>query len=114
MVLMCPIQNLPHLHMPPLPTVSGSDLPSVELPGDGVEACMTSRLDVPNDRQHVGGELRCLRLAGHAHALYRPGGVKGVPNRFPRALAAARAALVRARPSQSVVGSKDPRAECKT
>jgi hypothetical protein len=79
MVLMCPIQNLPHLHMPPLPTVSGSDLPSVELPGDGVEACMTSRLDVPNDRQHVGGELRCLRLAGHASA--GPGRQAQVPAR---------------------------------
>jgi hypothetical protein len=52
------IQYLPHLHMPPLPTVSGSDLPSVELPGDGVEARKASRLDVPNDRQDVGRKSR--------------------------------------------------------
>jgi hypothetical protein len=81
--------------MPPLPAVSGSDLPSVELPGDGVEACMTSRLDVPNDRKDVGGKSGRLRLTSHAHALDGPCGVGGVPSRFPRALAAARVALVR-------------------
>jgi len=50
---------------------------------------------------HVAGEfdscwrkLRCLRLAGHAHALHGVGWECGVPNRFPRALAAARAAVV--------------------
>jgi hypothetical protein len=26
----CPLQNLPHLHMSPLPTITGGDLPSVE------------------------------------------------------------------------------------
>ena len=30
---------------------------------------MASRLNIPNDRQHVGSELGCLRLTGHAHAL---------------------------------------------
>jgi hypothetical protein len=40
----CPHQNLPHLHMPPLAAVGGGDLPSVELPGDGVEACIACRL----------------------------------------------------------------------
>jgi hypothetical protein len=77
--------------MSPLPAVSGSDLSSVELPGDGVEALMASRLDVLNYRQHVGGKLCCLRFAGRRHAL---DGAGGVPSRFSRALAAARAALV--------------------
>jgi hypothetical protein len=54
---------------------------------------MAGRLDISNDGQHVGSELRRLRLAGHAHALHGAGGVGGVPSRFPRALAAARAAL---------------------
>jgi hypothetical protein len=88
------IQYVPHLHMSPLPTVRGSDLSSVELPGDGVEACKAGRLDVSNDRQDVGRKLRRLRLAGHAHALDGPGRI-GVPSRLPCALAAARAALVR-------------------
>jgi hypothetical protein len=70
-----PTQNLPHLRMPPLATVSRSDFPRVQLPGDGIEACVASRLDVPNDRQHVRSELRRLRLAGHAHALDGAGGV---------------------------------------
>jgi hypothetical protein len=30
---------------------------------------MAGRLDVSNDRQHIGSELRCVRLAGHPHAL---------------------------------------------
>jgi hypothetical protein len=37
-------------------------LPGVELPGKGVEARMAGRLDVPNDRQYVGSELRRLRV----------------------------------------------------
>jgi hypothetical protein len=49
---------LPHLYVPPLPTISGSDLPGIELPGDGVEARKASRLDVPNDRQDVGRKSR--------------------------------------------------------
>jgi hypothetical protein len=68
---------------------------------------MTGRLDVPNDRQDVGRKLRRLCPAGHAHALDGPSGA-GVPSRFPRALAAARAALVRseiARP-RAVVAAK--------
>jgi hypothetical protein len=57
---------------------------------------MAGRSDVPNDRQHVGSELRFLRLTGRAYALHSAGGVGGgVPSRVPRALAAARAALVR-------------------
>jgi hypothetical protein len=48
--------------MPPLPTISGSNLPGVELPGDSVEACIACRLDVPNDRQDIGREVRRLRL----------------------------------------------------
>jgi hypothetical protein len=39
--------------MPPPTTVSGCDLPRVELPGDGVEALMADRLDIPNDWQVV-------------------------------------------------------------
>jgi hypothetical protein len=61
--------------VPPLPTVSGGDLPSVELSGNGVEACKTSRLDISNDRQDVGRKLSPLGLAGHAHALDGAGGV---------------------------------------
>jgi hypothetical protein len=68
---------------------------SVELPGDGVEARKASRLDVSNDRQDVGRKSRRLCLTGHAHALDGTGGVAGVPSFYPRALAAARAALVR-------------------
>jgi hypothetical protein len=90
-----PALNLSQLHMPPPATVSGGDLAGVQLPGDGVEARMTGRLDLPDNRQNVGRELRRLRLAGHPHALNGSGGVSGVPSRFPRALAAARAALVR-------------------
>jgi hypothetical protein len=71
------------------------DLPSVELPGDGVEARMAGGLNVSNDRQNVGGKLRGLRLTSHAHALDDTGGVAGVPSRLPGALAAVRAALVR-------------------
>jgi hypothetical protein len=58
------------------------DLPSVELPGDGVEACMADRLDVPNDRQDVGRKLCRLCLAGHAHALDGAGGVRACPAAF--------------------------------
>ena len=77
---------------PRLATVSGGDPPSVELAGDGVEACMTGGPVLPNDRYDVGRKLRRLRLAGRAHAFNRTG---RVPSRFPRALAAARAAFVR-------------------
>jgi hypothetical protein len=59
--------------MSPLPTVSGSS--SVDLPGDGVEARKAARLDVSNDRQHVGRKLRRLCLAGHAHPLDGAGGI---------------------------------------
>jgi hypothetical protein len=44
------LQNLPHLHMPPLAAVGSGDFPSVELPGDCVETCVARRLDVPTDR----------------------------------------------------------------
>jgi hypothetical protein len=36
---------------------------------------MAGRLDVPNDRQDVGSELRFLRLTGRAYALHGAGGV---------------------------------------
>jgi hypothetical protein len=54
---------------------------------------MAGRLDVSNDRQHVGSELRRLRLAGHAHALNGAGGIGAHLAAF-RGLAAASAALV--------------------
>jgi hypothetical protein len=63
------IQYVPHLHMPPLATVSGGDLPSVELPGDVVVAGIAGRPDIANDRQDVGRKLCRLRLAGHAHVI---------------------------------------------
>jgi hypothetical protein len=53
---------------------------------------MTSRLDIPNDWQHVGRKSGCLRLAGHTHPLNGAGRV-GRTHRF--ALAAARAAMAR-------------------
>jgi hypothetical protein len=37
----CAIQNLPHLHMPPLAIVRRRHLPGIELPGDRIEACMS-------------------------------------------------------------------------
>ena len=56
---------------------------------------MAGRLDVSNDRQHVGSELRRrLRLAGHAHALNGAGGIGAHLAAF-RGLAAARVTLVR-------------------
>jgi hypothetical protein len=33
---------------------------------------MAGRSDVPNDRQHVGSELRFLRLTGRAYARAQP------------------------------------------
>jgi hypothetical protein len=45
-----PIKNLTYLHMPPLATISGGDLSSIELSGLGV----TGRPDIPNDRQSAG------------------------------------------------------------
>jgi Formaldehyde-activating enzyme (Fae) len=39
-----PIQYLPHLHMPPLATVSGSNLPGIELSSNRVETCIAGRL----------------------------------------------------------------------
>jgi hypothetical protein len=44
------IQNLPHLHMSPPAAISRRYLPSIELAGDRIAACVTGRLDVPNDR----------------------------------------------------------------
>ena len=49
-------------------TISGGDLPSVELAGDGVEALMAGRLVFANDRYDVGRILCHLRLTGRAHA----------------------------------------------
>jgi hypothetical protein len=54
--------------------VGGRYLPSVELPGDGVEARVTGGLNLSNDRQNVGRELRRLRLTGRAHAFHGAGG----------------------------------------
>jgi hypothetical protein len=80
------------LHMSPLPTVAGSDFSSVDLPGDGIKACKAARLDVSNDRQHVGRKLRRLCLGGHAHALDGAGRIERA-SFFPRGLAAARAEI---------------------
>jgi hypothetical protein len=85
------IQYLPYLHMPPLATVRGSDLSSVELSGDGIKACVAGRLDVPNDRQHVGSELRPACALRAAHMRFTAPAEQGVPSR--PALAAARAGL---------------------
>ena len=63
--------------MPPLAAVSGGDLPRIQLSGNGVEACVTSRLDVANDRQDVGRKLCRLRPTGYAHALEAPAGSGG-------------------------------------
>jgi hypothetical protein len=71
-----PIQNLPDLHMPPPASICRGDLPRVELPGDGVEARVTRGLNLSNDQQNVGSELRCLRFACQAHALDRAGGIR--------------------------------------
>ena len=65
--------------MPPLPTISGSNFPSVELSGNGVEACKAGRLNVSNDRQYVGRKLRRLCLAGDMHALDGPRRGPGEP-----------------------------------
>jgi hypothetical protein len=62
--------------MPPPATISGGDLPGIELSSNGVETCMTGRLDVPNYGQHVGRKLSRLRLTGHTHALHGAGGVR--------------------------------------
>jgi hypothetical protein len=51
---------------------------------------MASRLDVSNDRQHVGRELRCPVPCGSRACARRP-------SRVPLSLAAARAAFERIR-----------------
>jgi hypothetical protein len=66
------------IYAPP-PTIGGGDLRGVELPGDGVEACMAGRLDVPNYRRHVGRKLSRLRLTGHTHALHGAGSGRACP-----------------------------------
>jgi hypothetical protein len=71
----CPRQNLPHLHMPPPATICGSNISSVELSGNGVEACMAGRLEVSNDWQQ-GRKLRRNHPTGRAHALHGAGGIK--------------------------------------
>ena len=81
--------------MYPWATISRGDLPDIELTGDGVEAGVTCRLDIPNDRKDVAREL-CRLHAGHPYALHGASEA-GVPSSFPRALAA-RAAFSR-RPS---------------
>jgi hypothetical protein len=89
-----PIQGLPHPYVPPLATIGARDLPGVELPRYGVQATITGRLNLADDWQDIGRKLRRLGSTGHAHATYCAGRV-GLPNRLPRALAAARAALIR-------------------
>ena len=58
---------------------------------------MSGRLDVPNDRQDIGRQLRDLRSAGRAHATHGAGWVQSLPT------AAARAAL-------AITYSKRPKA----
>jgi hypothetical protein len=96
------LQDLAHLNVRP-PAASGcSDLPGVELASDGIEARMARRLQLSNQRQDIGRELTRPRLEGVADALYCAGRIGPVPSRVPRALAAARAALVRSEvPSRS-------------
>jgi hypothetical protein len=76
-----PIQYVPHLHMPPSPTVGSGDLAGVELPGDGVQASMTGRLDVPNDRQDIGRNLSTCALRATRMRSTAPAG-SGVPAAF--------------------------------
>jgi hypothetical protein len=54
--------------MPPSPAVGSVDLSGIELSGNRVEACQSSRPNIPNDRQDVGHKLQRLRLA----AVIRP------------------------------------------
>jgi hypothetical protein len=62
--------------MSPSVTVSGRYLPSVELPGDGIETRVPGGLDLSNDRQNVARELRRPRLAGRAQAFDAAGGTR--------------------------------------
>jgi hypothetical protein len=82
----CPRQNLPHLHMPLLTTISGSDLPRIDLSGDGIVTGMPGGLNVPNGRKHVGRKLGRLRLTSHAHAFDGPAGVEPWRPLKPQAL----------------------------
>jgi hypothetical protein len=56
------IQYLPHLLAPSLPTISRSGFPRLELSGNGIEACVAGRLDVPNYRQDVGRKIASAGL----------------------------------------------------
>ena len=57
---------------------------------------MASRLDVPNDRQHVGCKSSSLRFAGHSHALDGAGGIERT-QLLSACFGAARAAFERLR-----------------
>jgi hypothetical protein len=85
-----PISAAPSHHCPRLAVAT---FRAFELPANGVEACMAGSLNVPNDRQYVGSELRCLRWATRMRSMASAGPT--VPSCFARGLAAARAALVR-------------------
>jgi hypothetical protein len=87
--------------MPPLATVCGTDLPRVELSGNGVEACMAGRLDVPNDRQDVGREFHACALRATRMRSTAP------------AVVAFRTLLAAAKPEALIWLSTDPKArEC--
>jgi hypothetical protein len=73
----CPIQNLAHLNVCPSAAVSGRNLASVKLSGDGIAACVAGGLNLVNDRQDVGRKSRCIGHMGGAHSLHRASGVGG-------------------------------------
>jgi hypothetical protein len=90
----CSIQNLAHLNVCPSAAVSGRDLASVELSGDGIAACVAGGLNLVNDRQNIAANRTALAVWAARMRFTAPTG-SGVPSFVPRALAAARAALVR-------------------
>jgi hypothetical protein len=61
--------------MRPSAAVSGRDLTSVELPGDGIAACVAGGLNLANDRQDIGRKPCRIRHTGRAHALGCASGV---------------------------------------
>jgi hypothetical protein len=75
-----PIQNLANLNVCPSAAVSGRDLASVELPGDGIAAGVAGGLNLANDRQEVGRKPCRIRHTGRAHPLHCASGIGGVPN----------------------------------
>jgi hypothetical protein len=57
-----PIQYLPHLHMPPLATVCRSGLGALSRPAMALRLVWPAALMSRMIKQHVGSELRRLRL----------------------------------------------------